>query len=128
MKKVLKVLLTVLVILILVIASGIFYMTRGLSSGKEVSVNKIDVSKLSDGVYHGQYKEGRWTNELDVTVKNHKITDINVTKDVKFNLSDVTKNITKEVIGKQNTDVDIVTGATVTSKAYLKSIENALSK
>ena len=33
-----------------------------------------------------------------------------------------------KVISKQNTTVDAVSGATVTSKAYLKSIENALTK
>jgi uncharacterized protein with FMN-binding domain len=31
-------------------------------------------------------------------------------------------------MAKQNTDVDVVSGATVTSKAYLKAMENALTQ
>lgn len=40
------------------------------------------------------------------------------------NLSD---ELFSDVIKSQNTTVDTISGATVTSKAYLKSIENALN-
>ncbi|WP_423055650.1 FMN-binding protein [Acetobacterium carbinolicum] len=40
----------------------------------------------------------------------------------------MTSTIINQVIKIQNTTVDTVSGATVTSKAYLKSIENALTQ
>ena len=49
-------------------------------------------------------------------------------KDVTFPKPEWTKELFDKIIQKQNTEVDIVSGATVTSKAYMKSIENALKK
>jgi uncharacterized protein with FMN-binding domain len=116
------------VIFAFVAIGGIVYMTRGLSSGAKVKINTINLSVISDGTYDGNYKAGRWTNEVNVKVKNHKITNIDVVKGVRFGRPEWTKEIFDKVIQKQNTNVDIVSGATVTSKAYLKSIENALEK
>ena len=40
---------------------------------------------------------------------------------------DVRNELFKRVMEKQNTTVDAVSGGTVSCKAYLKSIENALN-
>lgn len=105
-----------------------FYMTRGLETGKNMSINHIDTTKLENGVYNGKYNGGRWSNEVSVTLKDKKITEINVVKNVAFEKPEVTSALIKNVIKKQDTTVDIISGATVTSKAYLKAIEVALSK
>jgi uncharacterized protein with FMN-binding domain len=47
-------------------------------------------------------------------------------KDVAIPKPEWAKQLFDKVIEKQNTDVDVISGATITSKAYLKSIENAL--
>ena len=39
-----------------------------------------------------------------------------------------TEQTMKSVIERQTLQVDVISGATVTMKAYLKSIENALEK
>ena len=49
------------------------------------------------------------------------------TKTVLFERPEVTQELFDNVIAAQSIDVDVLSGATVTSKAYLKSIENALS-
>lgn len=126
--KILKALGFLAVLLIITGAIGIFYLSRGLSEGMEVSINPVNLSETDDGVYKGRYDFGRWANELDVTVENHKITEIRILKDVKFVNEEVSGLIIKRVMEKQNTTVDAVSGGTVTSKAYLKSIENALNK
>jgi uncharacterized protein with FMN-binding domain len=128
MKRFLKIGLTILVVLILVAGGGIFYMSRGVNSGAKLQINKIELSTAKDGTYNGKYSSGRWTNELGVVVKDHKITKIDIIKDVSFKVPEVTKQIFDRVIAKQNTDIDVVSGSTVTSKAYLKSIENAFKK
>jgi uncharacterized protein with FMN-binding domain len=128
MKSFFKVLLSIFIIFVLISAGGMFYLSRGLEDGSKLVVNEVNPSTLSDGVYNGKYEGGRWTNEVVVTVKDHKITKIDLVKDVLFSKPDVTRDIFDKVIGKQNTAVDVISSSTVTSKAYLKAIENALKK
>lgn len=128
MKKALIIFFSILGVLVLAGAGGIFYMTAGLDAGAGMTIAPIDLAKIDDGTYTGTYQGGRWTNEVEVTVADHQIAQINVLKTVSIETPDVTNNIINSVIEKQNTTVDTVSGATVTSKAYLKSIENALSE
>jgi uncharacterized protein with FMN-binding domain len=127
LKSILKILISIILIFILVFAGGIFYLTRGLYEGTNMKVNGINISNLNDGVYNGKYNDGRWSNQLNVTVKNHKITEIKIENDVTFVKPSVSDELFNKVIKAQNTTVDAVSEATVTSKAYLKSIENALN-
>jgi len=112
---------------VLIFVSGIFYLTRGLKEGKNITINSLNLSNLNDGVYLGEYKKGRWSNTLNVIVKDHKITEIILKDDVKFPMTNLSNELFSNVIKSQNTTVDTISGATVTSKAYLKSIENALN-
>ncbi len=123
-----KVILLIIVVLVVAAAAGFFYLTRGLEAGAKVRVNGIDPTSKSDGTYEGTYNAGRWTNKVAVTVKGRKITDIKIIKDVTIAKSEISDALFKSVIKAQNTTVDTVSSATVTSKAYLKAIENALSK
>lgn len=127
MKAVLKVLGIVILLIVVVSASGMFYISRGLKEGLEVSINPVDLSLKEDGVYKGSYDFGRWSNELNVTVENHKITKIEITDDMMIVNPEVRNVIMQRVIEEQNTTVDAVSGGTVSCKAYLKSIENALN-
>jgi uncharacterized protein with FMN-binding domain len=114
----LKVVSAVFIVLILIGAGGIFYLNRGVKAGLTVETGTVDLSSISDGTYSGEYSSGRWSNEVNVTVKDHKITSIEVVDDVTFSKPECTKELINRVIQKQNIDVDVVTGATVTSKAY----------
>ena len=128
MKMFLKILLVVFILFVLIIAGGTFYITRGLDAGAKVEVAAVNVSGLEDGIYKGRYTAGRWTNEVNVTVKDHRITKIDIAEDVTFPRPEWTEQMIKKVLDRQNTDVDLISGATVTNKAYLKAIENALNK
>jgi uncharacterized protein with FMN-binding domain len=127
LKSILKIIIPITFIFILVCASGIFYLSRGLNEGSEIKVNGIRISDLNDGIYNGKYNAGRWSNQLSVTVKDHKVTEINIVDDVTFVKPGVSDELFSKVIEAQNTKVDAISQATVTSKAYLKSIENALN-
>ena len=127
MKAILKIIIPIIFVFILVFASGIFYLSRGLNKVSNIKINGINISDINDGIYSGKYNAGRWSNQLNVTVKGHKITEINIEDDVTFVKRDVSDELFNKVIEAQNTEVDAVSQATVTSKAYLKSIENALN-
>ena len=127
MKGIFKIIIAILCAFILVFASGIFYLSRGLREGKNIEVNGIDISDMNDGIYSGKYNAGRWSNHLNVIVRDNKITKINIEDDVTFAKSDVSNELFNKVIEAQNTKVDAISQATVTSKAYLMSIKNALN-
>lgn len=128
MKLFLKIAVSIVLLFILAAGGGMFYLTRGLDAGCKLAINDVTPSTLNEGTYNGKYRAGRWTNEVSVTIKDHKITKIDVVKDVKFPKPEVTKELFNKVIEKQNTNIDVIAGSTVTCKAYLKSIENALKK
>jgi uncharacterized protein with FMN-binding domain len=126
MKKALKVILFVFLAFVILIAGVAFFLTRGLDEVSKVDISSIDASNVKDGTYEGTYESGRWSNTVTVTVKDGKITDIQVKDDVTFPQKGLSDEIFKRVMDKQNANVDAVTGATVTSKAYMKAIEDAL--
>ena len=128
MKLLLKIVLSVFILFILISGGGVFFISRGLEAGEALDINDVNLADLSDGTYIGAYKGGRWTNEVNVTVKDHKITGVEVVKDVLFPKPEVTAELIDIVLDKQNVEVDVISGSTVTCKAYLKSMGNALNK
>ncbi|OFV70984.1 FMN-binding protein [Acetobacterium wieringae] len=128
MKKAIIILLSILGVLVLVGAGGVFYITNGLEAGENLAINPVDLKGIEDGTYTGVYTAGRWSNEVAVSVADHQISNIAVVKTVTMEKPEVTDALIHAVIEKQNTTVDTISSATVSSKAYLKSIENALSQ
>lgn len=128
MKKKLFISAIIIGIIIVIFAVIFFIATDGLKEGLSVHIDSIDLSKVEDGVYTGTYEHKRWTNTVKVYVQNHAITKIEIMNDVAgADITGCSGEIINRVIKSQNTNIDAVAGATVTSKAYLKAIENALS-
>jgi uncharacterized protein with FMN-binding domain len=128
MKKLLKIFVALIVLIAVIIAGVMISLTQGLGEGKNIEINGINMSNIEDGTYKGSYEFRRWSNELEVVVIENKITAIKILSDVKYANPAVSDKLFDEVIEAQDTRVDAVSGATVTSKAYLRSIENALIK
>lgn len=95
-----------------------------------LSLDAVDFNRLDDGTYHGVYAGGmyRWrANECDVTVTNGKVTGIQLVDSTDPGDENTDAEMLYDrVIEEQTLLVDTISGATLTSKAYLKSIENAL--
>lgn len=126
MKKALKILGAMMLVLILMAGGMFIYLTRGLSEGASLPLEGIDLSETADGTYGGQYEGGRWSNQVEVTVENHRIIRLEVVEDVRFVQNDLSQDLFNAVIAAQDTRIDTVSGATVSTRAYLKAIENAL--
>lgn len=127
MKKIIKITFSMLGILLLVSIGIVFYLSRDVDLHEEITIQDVDIKSLPDGTYNGSFSKGRWSNDLGVTIFEGKIVDISTNKTVLFEKEEVTEEIFSKVIRHQELTVDTVSGATITSKAYLKSIENALS-
>lgn len=127
-KALLKILVGILALAILIIGGASIYLTKGLKNVGDLTIGQINKANLKDGLYAGKFDEGRFSNEVVVTVENGRIVKIDVMKTVLFERPEVTGELFARVIEKQDTDVDMVSGATVTCKAYLKAVENALAQ
>lgn len=124
MKKKLFIAIGIVVAILIFAFIGI---TDGLSEGAAVALNGINLSSVPDGDYTGTYDFKRWANTVIVYVKDHRITGIEIQDDVTASgVSNCSAEIFSRVLESQDTKVDAVSGATVTSKAYLKAIEDAL--
>lgn len=126
MKVWLKVFIGFIVVSGLAVIVSIIVLMNGMDEGKMIEINQINLENVDDGMYSGSYELARWSNTVEVTVVNHRIEKIEVIDDVMIQIDELTQRLFNNVIMNQSLDVDIETGSTVTSLAYLKSIENAI--
>ena len=63
---------------------------------------------------------------MEVLVKNHSIESIKVLQNGTSEYAHKAEGVLQKVLSAQSLKVDVVTGATTTSKALLKATENAL--
>lgn len=93
---------------------------------KDIVIVSPDLGKIADGTYRGDSRAGPVRVTLDVTVKDRVMTSIEIIRH--FNgLGTKAEAIVPAIIEAQSLEVDVVSGATGSSKAILKAIENALA-
>ena len=87
----------------------------------------IDLSKVADGVYDGSCETGVVNATVQVTVRDHGITDISLVRHDNGRGASA-EAVLQQMLRSQTTDVDAVSGATCSSKVIRKAVENALTK
>ena len=109
---------------------GWSYVSKEHREARSLPLNAVDFSRLNDGAYHGMYEGGmyKWrANACDVTVTNGKVTGIQLAGSEDPGAENTGHEMLYElVIAAQSLQVDTISGATLTSKAYLQCVENAL--
>jgi uncharacterized protein with FMN-binding domain len=123
---------TLIILVVLGISWGVgwSFLTKEHREAASLPLNAVNFDRLHDGTYHGAYAGGmyKWrANECDVTVTNGRVTAIQLDT----SNDPAAKNMDAEmlyerVIAEQSLQVDTISGATLTSKAYLQAVENAL--
>ncbi len=103
---------------------------REHQEARSLPLDRVDFNNLKDGVYHGHYEGGmyRWRrNDCEVTVASGKVADIKMVTSNDPGMENMDpKMLYERVIKEQSLQVDTISGATLTSKAYLQAVENAL--
>jgi uncharacterized protein with FMN-binding domain len=112
-------------VLAVVIGAFVWFLMFG-QGVKNAIIKPVDISKIPDGIYSGKYTGGRFGNQMEATIKDGKITDIRIVKDMVVSVPDASNKLFTEVEEKQSLQVDTVSGATVSCKAYLMALEDAL--
>lgn len=92
----------------------------------DITISEMDISRISDGSYTGSFEILWVAAEVKVTVKDHKITGIELLEH-KNERGKAAEVIPDKVVEAQSLQVDMVSGATSSSKVILKAIENALN-
>ncbi|WP_438493141.1 FMN-binding protein [Paenibacillus sp. IHBB 3054] len=127
-----KMLIAVIVLVVLVAggAGGALLFTAGeRREAKNLPIRALDFKQIKNGKYVGEYEGGmyKWrANKVQVTVTSSKVTEIKVLEQAEKKPAEFTDELFGRVIREQSLQVDTISGATLTSKAFLKAIENAL--
>jgi uncharacterized protein with FMN-binding domain len=98
------------------------------TSLREIRASLPDMEGKNDGVYRGSYDLSGTPVKvtLDVTVQDQNITDVSIIKHRCSPIGKKAEKIVERIIEQQRLDVDVVSGATGSSIAILKAIEDAL--
>lgn len=128
MKK--KIILSVLFILLS--ASLIVWLTlrranHNLEALAQMPLTRVDLTTIKDGCYSGSFRTFPVAATVEVTVEEHCITNIVLVKHSHGHDAPAVA-VLDRVLEKQSLQVDLVTGATYSSKAMLKAVEDAFKK
>ena len=114
-------------VLLLLGVAGVVAMQRVVAQAEAVTIESPTLAQVADGTYTGSHTIAPVTAEVAVTVQDHAITDIVITRH-DTGLGRPAERIVEDVMAQQSLDVDSVSGATVSSRCILKAIEAALEK
>lgn len=91
----------------------------------ETVIANVDLTQVPDGVYEGNWDMNWVAAEVAVTMEDHQMKEIRLIKH-KNGKGKAAEGIIDTILAEQSLDVDVVSGATASSKAILKSVEVAL--
>lgn len=129
MKKPLKI-LGIVFLSIFILMIGAVFAVRAIGMSEELPViqmDKVELSKINNGSYVGEYLGKLVKVVVDVKIADNKIVDIIILKHDN-GLGKKAEKIVNQIISQQSLDVEVVSGATTSSKAILKAVEVALTK
>jgi uncharacterized protein with FMN-binding domain len=111
---------------------GWTYLSKEHKEARSLSITSIDFTKLRDGTYEGSYEGGmyKWrANKVQVEVGSGRVITIKLLESSETGGNNANSAMLYDrVIREQSLQVDAISGATLTSKAYLKAVELALVK
>lgn len=132
MKKMKVILISILVVVTISVIAG-FFIVQSMEQRAEAAYKAmnqmvlvdVDLSKVPDGEYEGNYESFPIIVKVKVSVINHTITDIRLLEHRSGQGQDADKILSK-IIEAQSIKVDTISGATYSSKVIQKAVELAL--
>ena len=135
----LMVVLMMLVVLFLAGAAALIADAPGRQELATLEIGTVDFSRLEDGTYTGSYtgtKGSARDATVEVTIQQGQIAAIRTIKGaidengtaVELSDGETVDDLFRQVVEDQSLQVDAISGATLTSKAHLKALENALTQ
>ncbi len=133
------IILSIVGVIALGLGAAVAFTAPGRNELKNMVIADVDFKKLHDGVYAGAYrgkKEGLRNAAVEVSVDSGAVTKIKITEGSLANEKQTSElrnrlsinDLFNRVIESQSLKVDVISGATLTSKAHLKAVENAVEQ
>jgi len=128
LKKGLKVFLIILGVIAVVVIGAYLLMKRSADTAiANIVFEDVDLSQTKDGTYFGETDAGMVYVKVSVTVANHTIKTIDIIEH-KNGRGAKAEAITDTIIADNKYDVDVVSGATLSSKAIESAVSKALKE
>lgn len=125
-KKVLIGLVVVVLVLVVAFRVVVSRLESNLEELNSLTIADVDLNTIEDGTYEGSYGSFPVSAIVEVTVKNHEITEIKLT-DHSNGQGQPAEVLPERVVEAQSLEVDVISGATYSSRVILKAIENSLN-
>jgi uncharacterized protein with FMN-binding domain len=133
------VILSIVGVLGLGMVAAVVLTAPGRMELKNMTFDNVNFRKLRDGTYTGEYKgiKDNFRNAaVEVTVDSGAVTEIRVTggalagdkQTTEMGKGHTINDLFGKIIKSQSLQVDAISGATLTSNAHLKAVENALKQ
>jgi uncharacterized protein with FMN-binding domain len=94
---------------------------------RQMEIKNIDINEIRDGDHIGSFSYGGFKYEVKTIVADHKIKDIVILHNRDTKHARRAEGVVTEILEDQTPNVDVISGATTTSKALMKAVENSLS-
>ncbi len=131
--------LIVVGVLVAALIAGMMADAPARKEALELTFSSIDFTRLKDGTYVGEYRgtTSRLRDTMvEVMVANGAVSAVSIIKGavdkdgkpLPLRQGKSIEDIFKTAIDQQTLQVDVISGATITSKTHLKALENALGK
>lgn len=119
----------VLIVIVVLVIAGVIAMSvisGNLEDLVDLPIAAVDLNSIEDGVYTGTYDCFPVGATVDVTVSDHTIVAIDLTRH-ENGKGGAAEAIPQRVVDAQSLNVDAISGATYSSKVILLAIRDALS-
>ena len=122
-----KTLLWMGVAFLLLAGAMVIFAMVGLSEAINLDIHTVPLAGIQDGLYPGEYQNGRFSNTVNVLVEDHTIAAVLPVK-IADGQEALTQTLTASILKEQTPAVDVVAGATASSKSFLRAVEAALEQ
>jgi len=125
-----KILFAIALVLIVAMAFGINYFSQFQKYEaimEDIEIGELSLVEVEDGVYKGSFNAYLVAADVEVRIIDHQIEAIKLVNHKNERGSDA-EVIPERVVEAQSLDVDVVSGASNSSRVILKAIENAFVK
>jgi uncharacterized protein with FMN-binding domain len=127
LKKFLIITGAVIVVIAAAFVIMIISLDKQLSAYESINVSDLDLSTVEDGTYTGSEDAGVIKATVEVTVKDHAITQIKILEHDNGQ-GKPAETIVNDIVEKNSLEVDTVSGATHSSNVIRMAVYNALTK
>lgn len=129
MKKAVKIIVVIgVIIAVLVVAAGVFMNSRIEKTYEYLDrIPSVELSDVKDGTYEGSEDTDLVKVTVSVTVESHKISDIQLIRH-ENGKGTPAESMIDEMIRQDTSEVDEVSGATMSSKVIRAAVRNALAQ